>query len=53
LCHVGRCGTMEALDRAMGAGADSVDSVNFVRNDKWQDLHRYLGGTGSLFGESV
>lgn len=43
-CHIGRCGTIEALERAASIGADSVDSASFVRNDAWEIIERFRTG---------
>ncbi|MEN6336610.1 MAG: hypothetical protein ABFE01_20340 [Phycisphaerales bacterium] len=42
-CHIGRCGTLRALDRAAAMEADSVDSASFVRNDSWHIVRQFQG----------
>lgn len=37
--HIGRCGTVETLQTARELGADSCDSTNMVRNDRF-DIYR-------------
>lgn len=53
MCHIGRAGTVEALERAQGLGADSVDSVNFVRNDSWSVIERFTARNLPLFRGAV
>ena len=43
-CHIGRCGTLPLLRAAQRAGADSVDSTNFVRNQSWAVVEEFRGG---------
>ena len=41
-CHIGRCGTLDKLQRANRIGADSVDSNMFVRYDNWHIVDEFL-----------
>jgi hypothetical protein len=41
-CHMGRVGTAYRLHRAQKLGLDSVDSTNFVRNNSWHHVEKYL-----------
>lgn len=40
--HIGRCGTFKKLIKAYEMGADSVDSTNWVRNDNWKSIEKFL-----------
>jgi hypothetical protein len=42
LCHIGRCGTLEGLERAAEIGADSVDSTSFARNGSFHIVEKFL-----------
>tara|TARA_Y100000296_G_C5096314_1_gene217554 strand:- start:198 stop:836 length:639 start_codon:yes stop_codon:yes gene_type:complete len=42
--HIGRCGTLAALQRAHELGADSIDSTSFVRNKSWAIVDAFRGG---------
>ena len=44
ICHIGRCGTVDALERAEEAGADSVDSSSWARNGSWGIVDRWREG---------
>jgi len=39
-CHIGRCGTRNAIDRAVAMGVDSVDSSSIVRNKSWDVVRK-------------
>ncbi len=39
--HIGQVGTAKALHRARAIGADSVDSVSFIRNKSWHHLDEF------------
>ena len=40
-CHIGRCGTLSAIEEAARLGVDSVDSSNIARNDSWEVVRQY------------
>jgi len=51
-CHIGRCGTLKNLRRALSCGADSVDSSSFARNNSWHILREFQNGHADLFDSS-
>ena len=43
--HIGRCGTLNAIEKAADLGVDSVDSSNIARNDSWDVVRDFQGNT--------
>lgn len=44
MAHIGQCGRIDYLKAAKRVGADSVDSVSFVRNNSWHIIDEFFGG---------